>query len=249
MPRKINTIILDDELTAIENLESMLSFYDYINVLQTSTSFNQLLQYLQLHADQVDLLFLDILLNNENGLDIAKIISETYPTIKIIYSTSEASYALDAYETSPIDYITKPISAVRLQKALTKIRHADNYTVLKNNDVKIGIKSKNVIQMINIADIRLIKKDLRHVNLLLSDDSKLTTTETINALFIKLKAYGFVMITRSIIVPIHDITALDYNQATHRYTIQLLSQLKLPPISQARMKDIKSELAAFNWII
>lgn len=249
MPHKINTIILDDEHSAIESLKSMLSFYQYINVSQTFSSFNQLWHYLQIHTDQVELLFLDIVLHNENGLDIAKMINDTYPSIKIIFSTSEASYALDAYETSPIDYITKPINAVRLQKALTKLRHTDKRHVLKNNNVKISIKSKSIIKMVNIDSIKLIKKDLRHVKLFLSDDSKLITTEAINALFIKLKAYGFVMITRSIIVPIIDIIAIDYNKSTQRYTIQLASQLKLPPVSQAKIKIIKAELAAFDWII
>ncbi|ADG40313.1 LytR/AlgR family response regulator transcription factor [Leuconostoc kimchii] len=249
MPHKINTIILDDEPSAIENLESMLSFYDYINVVQTSSSFNHLWHYLQSHADQVDLLFLDILLHNENGLDIAKMINANYPNIKIIFSTSEASYALDAYETSPIDYITKPINAVRLQKALTKIRQTDKHHILKSNDVKIGIKNKNMIEMINIDSIKSIKKELRHVKLLLTDDSKITTTETINALFLKLKPYGFVMVTRSIIIPIHDITAIDYNSSTQRYSIRLRSKLQLQPISQAKIKDIKSDLAAFDWII
>lgn len=249
MLHKINTIILDDEPSAIESLKKMLSFYDYINVMETFSSFNYLWLYLQLNADQVELLFLDILLKNENGLDVAKEINKAYPNIKIIFSTSEASYALDAYDASPIDYITKPINAVRLQRALTKLRHTDRHNTLKNYNVKISIKSKNTIKMVNIESIKLIKKDLRHVKLILSDGTKLITTETINTLFSKLKVHGFVMITRSIIVPIIDINAINYNSSTQRYNIQLTSQLKLPSLSQAKIKDIKMELSAFDWII
>jgi DNA-binding LytR/AlgR family response regulator len=103
--------------------------------------------------------------------------------------------------------------------------------------------------MVNIESIKLIKKDLRHVKLILSDGTKLITTETINTLFSKLKVHGFVMITRSIIVPIIDINAINYNSSTQRYNIQLTSQLKLPSLSQAKIKDIKMELSAFDWII
>ncbi|CAH1852353.1 LytR/AlgR family response regulator transcription factor [Convivina intestini] len=250
MPYNINTLILDDDEIAIQRISHMLTFYNYVKIMKTFTTFNDLWLFLRNNNPDIHLIFLDILLKNESGLDVAKTITSEFPHIKIIFLTSEPSFALDAYETSPIDYITKPIDAVKLQRALLKVRNKSyekNFVTQKN--IKIGIKQKSMIHMVDIRRISLIQKQLRHVKIILSDKSSLTTTEPVNSLYSKLKTYGFVMLSRSVIAPIDQILAFNYDKTKQNYAISLKSDIKVKNISKMRLKELKSQLSEFNWII
>ena len=250
MSKKINTFILDDDQNAINELRELLKFYDYINLLGTFQRFSDLWQSIKQNKESIHLIFLDIILVNENGLDIAKLIHEYYPNVKIIFSTSDPSFALNAYEAQPVDYLTKPINAVRLQKTLTRVKHIESERLLLEPDhVKIGIKSYNTLHMIEISKISIIKKSLRHVKITLLSDQVFTTSESVHDLYLKLKKFGFVMINRSTIIPIRQILAIDYNKLKQNYELMLLNGQKLSGISKSRLKEVKSDLAEFNWII
>lgn len=250
MSKKINTIILDDNQNSIDELSNLLHFYDYINLVGSFTKFSDLWQILKKSDQTIQLIFLDILLVNENGLDVAKLINEHYPNVKIIFSTSDPSFALEAYDTQPVDYLTKPISAVRLQKSLTRVRNLTSQSTRPESDhVKIGIKYKNTLHMIEVNKVAIIKKSLRHIKITLISGEIFTTTEGIHDLYLKLKRFGFVMINRSTIVPIHQISAIDYNQSKQNYVLKLLNGQQISGISKLRLKEVKADLSEFDWII
>lgn len=250
MAKKINTVILDDDEKSITDLKEQLKFYDYINIVGSFNNFSDLWHNLSENHDNVNLIFLDIILIHESGIEIANLIAKNYPNIKIIFCTSDPSFALDAYESQPVNYLTKPINAVRLQNTLTKLK---NIIVQKKptdyNNVKIGIKSKNQINMIDIHHILLIKKNFRNVKIILKDKSNFITSEGLKDLYFKLRKFGFVMINRSTIIPIKEISSINYNQSKQNYELELISGIKISGISKSRLKEVKTDLAEFNWII
>lgn len=64
------------------------------------------------------LLLLDIGLDRENGLELAGRLRERSADCSIIYITSYAEYALDAFSTRPLDYLIKPVEEEKLEKAI-----------------------------------------------------------------------------------------------------------------------------------
>lgn len=57
-----------------------------------------------------DLVFLDIELGNESGLDLGKKIRELYPAALIVYVTAYGQYALEAFQVRAFHYLVKPIA-------------------------------------------------------------------------------------------------------------------------------------------
>ncbi|VEU79866.1 LytR/AlgR family response regulator transcription factor [Haploplasma axanthum] len=71
------------------------------------TSGESLLFYLEDYPTQFDIIYLDILMNTTNGIDIGMKIKEINPSIQIIFLTSSESYVYDAFSVSPVNYLIK----------------------------------------------------------------------------------------------------------------------------------------------
>ena len=113
----MNIMIIDDEPLAHQVLLHHLKSYDDIRVVQHCYSATEALAYLASHS--VDLLLLDIHMPALSGLDMLKVMANRP---QIVLCTAFEEYALEGFELDVTDYLLKPISAERLDKALTKVR-------------------------------------------------------------------------------------------------------------------------------
>ena len=107
---KVNIIVVEDELLVAQNISSRLTENNY-NVLGIADSVKDALMLLSEHRD-VDILLLDIILKGEqDGIDLARIINETY-SIPFIFLTSHVDSVTvqRAKEVKPSAYILKPFN-------------------------------------------------------------------------------------------------------------------------------------------
>lgn len=113
----MNILIIEDEEVAYRNLVRLIEKHmDAPRIVGWRQSVEQSLEWLQ-NEPPPDLIFLDIQLSDGNAFSIFEQIDIDSP---IIFTTAYDEYALKAFELNSIDYLLKPISAVRLQKALDK---------------------------------------------------------------------------------------------------------------------------------
>lgn len=64
------------------------------------------------------LLLLDIVMDKRTGLDFARELRRAGSRVNIIFITSSAEFALEAYDVYPVTYLTKPIDAIKLRRAI-----------------------------------------------------------------------------------------------------------------------------------
>ena len=76
-----------------------------------------------------DLLFLDILLINENGMEYAKKLRSNGSNISIIFITTSHDYAIDSYDVMPVYYLLKPIDPEKLKTAVLRALSIQNVTI------------------------------------------------------------------------------------------------------------------------
>lgn len=81
-----------------------------------------LIAYLDLHPDFKGILFLDIYLKNENGLEAASAIREKFPLLFLVFITVSTDHALDAFEVQADGYLVKPLSFQPLFQIIEKYR-------------------------------------------------------------------------------------------------------------------------------
>lgn len=76
---------------------------------------------------KVDLAFLDIRIAADDGLALARNLRAARADLDIVFTTSHADYAVEAYDVYPLDYMVKPISRTRLEQTIARAagkRHA-----------------------------------------------------------------------------------------------------------------------------
>jgi DNA-binding NarL/FixJ family response regulator len=115
---RMKVVLIDDEkamhlimkrmLAKIENVEIVGSFQE------TETAFFFLMSH------RVDMIFVDINMFSESGLDFAKRLREYVWKMKLVFVTSHKEYALSAFDVYPYDYIIKPVSLIRLQETIQR---------------------------------------------------------------------------------------------------------------------------------
>jgi two-component system LytT family response regulator len=115
----MNTLIIEDELIAAQNLQRLLAQADptikVVNVLQ---SVEETIDYFATPND-IELVFMDIHLADGLAFHIFDKVNIPCP---IIFTTAYDQYALDAFKVNSIDYLLKPISLSDLQRAIEKLK-------------------------------------------------------------------------------------------------------------------------------
>lgn len=134
--------ICDDEPTFLEkiskDIQKILKEFEFNISVDMYYSGKELLEaYAQ--NPEIDILFIDILLGNENGYQIASEIRKINQKIKIIFLTSITKYVLKGYEIGASRYLLKPVTFSKLRTVLlSTIKEVKNskceYIVEKNDD-------------------------------------------------------------------------------------------------------------------
>lgn len=113
---KIRTIIIEDEKLARSRLRRMLTKYDNIEIIGEAQNGQEGLELIK--NLQPDLIFLDIKMPLLSGFEmLTKLEKSPY----IIFTTAYDQYALLAFEENTVDYLLKPISSEKLDRAIIKI--------------------------------------------------------------------------------------------------------------------------------
>ena len=142
----INVIIIEDESSATRHLENLLQAIDRpFQIIATLSSVEQAVQWLRTKPHP-DLLFMDIHLSDGLSFDI---LEEVAVECAIIFTTAYDQYAIQAFKTTGIDYLLKPITQADLEQSLskfTKLQQKFNEEIfLQNLDILLQ-KSINTQQ-------------------------------------------------------------------------------------------------------
>ena len=121
-------VICDDEpifLTQIsEMIIDILASMGESCEIRKYTSISELKNTLQNTPKSCDILILDIMLGENNGISFAECLRDTENQIPVIFISSSKEFVFDAYSAEPVGYILKPVSRQKLAEALTRaIRH------------------------------------------------------------------------------------------------------------------------------
>ncbi|GIN63342.1 hypothetical protein J27TS8_33350 [Robertmurraya siralis] len=143
----MKTILIDDELFALQYLEYQLSD---IEGLQIIGKFKDPIAGKEaIETNDVDLVFLDIHIPRINGLELAELLLENKPDLQIVFITAHHDYAIRAFELNALDYILKPVTQKRL---LNTVQRALNRKTDSPPTKETGILHMNLFQQGSIFD-------------------------------------------------------------------------------------------------
>lgn len=124
-----------------------------------------------------DLVFLDIEMPKYNGLEIVNFFDETELNFGIIFTTAYNQYAIQAFKTSALDYLLKPIDIDELKACINRYETKQktiSENIIKANQLlqpntKIAIPDGNNLLMIDTTEIVYLKADNSYTSIHLNN--------------------------------------------------------------------------------
>ncbi|MFZ6731396.1 LytR/AlgR family response regulator transcription factor [Undibacterium sp. Ji42W] len=111
-------IIADDEDLPRRELRRMLNkVWPELEILAECEHGAEALE--AIHQEEPDIAFLDIRMPGMTGLDVAHAVKGR---CHAVFTTAYDSHALDAFAAGAVDYLLKPVSEIRLQEAVTRLK-------------------------------------------------------------------------------------------------------------------------------
>lgn len=118
--RTIRTILVDDELPAIDELKYLLSNIPDIDIIASAGNAKKAVEVIR--STKPDLVFLDIQMPGKDGFYVLSEIMEDPTPPLVVFITAYDEYAIKAFEENAVDYILKPVPEDRLHKSLDRVR-------------------------------------------------------------------------------------------------------------------------------
>ncbi|MEO8063704.1 MAG: LytTR family DNA-binding domain-containing protein [Pseudomonadota bacterium] len=136
-PRKLRTLLVDDEALSRRGLELRLRMANDIEIVAQCTNGREALAAIREH--QPDLVFLDIQMPGLSGFDVlAELQPHELPMI--VFVTAYDRFAVQAFEARAIDYVLKPVDDARLLATLTHVRELnDQRTAVAERDHLVNL--------------------------------------------------------------------------------------------------------------
>lgn len=114
----MKVVIIDDEKGMHIIMKRMLGKVNEVEIVgsfqETSTAYSFLTK------QDVDLIFMDINMPKESGLEFAGRLRESGRQMKIVFVTSHKEYSLPAFDVYAFDYIVKPVNHARLHHTVQR---------------------------------------------------------------------------------------------------------------------------------
>jgi len=246
----MKTIIIDDEPLARSIVKEYLQSYPEIELVQEcNDGFEGVKAINQL---QPDLIFLDIQMPKINGFEMLELIDNPP---QVIFTTAFEEYAIKAFETHAVDYLLKPFSKERFDKALQKLfqqqkTSADKTPEEKTKNVldaagqspvqssRIVVKDGSKIKIIPVTQIQYLEAADDYVKIHITEGSFLKK-KTMQFFEDSLAPFHFVRVHRSYIINTQLITRIDaYEKDSH---VALLSSGARVPVSKtgyAKLREV-----------
>lgn len=180
-----------------------------------------------------DIYILDIVMPMLTGLEAAREVRWTQKNAQIIFATSETSYALEAYDVSPINYILKPVNQIKLENSLDRAISNIN----PEDDKSITVKIKGGFATIRICNILYVDCNNHKVTFhLLTNDT--ITTPTLRIGFAE---YVEELLPTDMFLRCHESIAVNIAAIDKlvKYEIELRNK-EIIPVSRNRYAEIAS---------
>jgi len=247
----MKAIIIDDEPLARSIVKEYLQSYPEVELVQEcNDGFEGVKAINQL---QPDMIFLDIQMPKINGFEMLELI-DSPP--QVIFTTAFEEYAIKAFETHAVDYLLKPFSKERFDKALQKLFQQQKTTADKTPEEKtknvldtagqspvqsgrVVVKDGSKIKIIPVTQIQYLEAADDYVKIHIAEGSFLKK-KTMQFFEDSLAPFHFVRVHRSYIINTQLITRIDaYEKDSH---IALLSSGTRVPVSKGGYAKLRGVL-------
>ena len=191
----ITAIAIDDEAPALKVIENFCSRTEGIRLDRTFLRPDEALRYRR--TTTIDLLFLDIRMPSQSGLELYKTLD---PGPLVIFTTAHSEYAVEGFNLNAIDYLLKPFTLERFQQAANKAMQFLSFRQSPEQSETLLIKADYSLIRIRTSDILFVEAADDYLKIHQENKTPLIARMTMKSLISMLPPNDFIRTHRSYIV-------------------------------------------------
>lgn len=202
---EIKCVAIDDEPLALQLIREYIRRFPALKLLYTFDDAIAGAEYVRGH--EVDLLFVDINMPDISGIDLVKSLQHK-PSV--IFTTAYKKFAVDGFDLNALDYLLKPISFERFEKAAGK---AIDYIRLRDAQKRapeqvLFVRSEYQLVKIDLHEIEYVESLEDYIRIHLTALKPVMTLMTLKNILEKLPADQFQRVHRSYVVSLSKIRSI-----------------------------------------
>ena len=231
----IKIAFCDDDLSVLRELGALMDKYRVErnqNIIYAS--FNSPLELLTEveRGTRLDIIFLDVLMPAQNGISTAREIRQYDTSVKIIYLTSSAEYAVDSYSVGAYFYQLKPI----WQESFYRLMDSVLSECQKDKESSLILRSRTGITRLDLDRLQYCEVMGRTLLFHRKDGEALDSIGRLDDLCEQLKDYEqFVRCHRSYLINMEHVEHYEYDNVVMKDKTRL-------SISKANRKKVRERL-------
>lgn len=219
--RRIRSVIIDDEDLARERIRSLLAHHDDVEVVGEYANGADALRDLTESAP--DLIFLDVQMPGIDGFSLLQAFREDVRPA-VIFVTAYDAHAIRAFEVDALDYLLKPFTKERFERAIERVRarysaggdleyrmrlsQALKRMRITNRLERLPIKTENGTSFIRVDDLDWAQAEGNYMRVHANGNSA-RLRETVEAFCQRLPLEQFIRIHRSVVVNLDRIVRVE----------------------------------------
>lgn len=221
----IQAVICDDEPVMLEQMRSIISDTFAANQIKCELScFSSGLQMLNTHRDHAyDIIFLDILMPDMNGFDVAKEVRRISDKTLLLFVTTQDELVYDSFDYHPFYFLRKGDERAFSLSLSDAVRRIADF-IKRNEVISIPLNTGETMQA-PLQHILYLSSSKNMVKYHLASGDYIPVRAQMNDSECQLQSYGFLRIHKQYIVNMSKITKLDISRDS---SVQLSPSITLP---------------------
>jgi two-component system LytT family response regulator len=238
-------IVIDDEPLARQLIITLMKRHPEFEVVaECEDGFEGFKMIQELKPD---LIFLDVQMPKLSGFEMLELLEEP-PSV--IFTTAFDQYAMSAFEAHAIDYLLKPISAERFDKAIVKWKASVPKPTAANvlpalaeaqaagYSQRIVLRDRNNIRIIPAQSIHYIEAADDYVRIV-SDEGTFLKKSTLGRIEESLDPRQFVRVHRSYLIPVSQIAKIEpYEKESHIARLHCGAKALVSKSGMSKLKEV-----------
>lgn len=185
--------ICDDDMLEREQFEKALRGWDSTQNAEEFADGSSLLAAAK-RLPPFDIVFLDIYMPGENGIDIAKELQKITPETGVVFVTTSREHAVDAFSLYALHYLIKPVTTDGIAECFRRLNQMRSD---KRERITLAVGSER--HTVFLDQICLLENNNHAVNVVLADGRMLKVWMSLSELEQKMDD-NFLKINRGIVV-------------------------------------------------
>ena len=210
----IGVMLIEDEPGMRVLLKKMIERHEAFQVVAESDELSDAV--IQFRRVQPEVVFLDVGIKGQNGIECARILCDLNPKVKIIFATAHSEYMSEAFELYAFDYLVKPFNIERISRTLDRISSLIQPVPFEQEEKiakseyqdKLLVKGKESMSFIHIPDIILIQRE-NNATVIYTDTDSYSTSASLSELERRLDPEQFMRSHKSYIINLSRIKKID----------------------------------------